>query len=285
MLQNTGDADEDVSDLKSLSSAESSQSEEEEEHEVSDKAPRILIVLQQASKQISLLFELSNLLEKSTVEGRWIRSTGKPESILSETFAQYDLLHVEEKVRFWRGLGKDSIAIPTKEEAVAAHAEEMSESQSWLHYRLSQANTKRRAQLQYWAKHPYGSLGALHTLPPEKTEPVSRDEIVVQERPTQITGKDDASTVKPKTVTGSVHQSQPSVGTKHTFSTVAASDAIDGATQAERPRTIYAPSAGGVRQVNRVPTAPCPSEKGEVFCPYCGIELRSQTVEVRDKWK
>jgi hypothetical protein len=251
---------------------------------VPERVPRVTSLLQQASKQIDLLFEVSSLLTRSTMAGRWLRSTVKTDSSLNEAFDRYDRLHVEEKIRSWRGQGTGTLA---ENEGVAphtTHSEDSSDLPHWLSHRLGQANTRRRVQLQYWAEHPYGSPAIRPSDRMEEAPLPSKEDAVLPTRSAHG-GTDEASTVKPRTVTGSQQQSQPSLGTKQTFSTVAASDAVDGATEADRPRTIYAPSVGEQRQANRVPDAPRPGEDGKTFCPYCGMELQSQTVEVRERWK
>jgi hypothetical protein len=104
---------------------------------------------------------------------------------------------------------------------------------------------------------------------------------------------EDKSTLKPPTSSAPTRKqnSHPSIATsKNTFfSTVAASEAQEDIADSVRARTIYAPTTGSDRRrsSNRVPDAPkrTATDENTIICPYCGMELDDEIVNIRDEWK
>ena len=290
------DNDTDASDLESVTSTDSDYSSEAETRIEGRKVhvPRIATFLQHASEQIRSLFELSSVLRRPTIDGKWIRSAAKRDNDssgaleLSNAYANYDLLHISEKVHCLRGQGKDVVSLLFQEEAAGSTVglmEEHIQDVSWLCHRLAKANGRRRKQLHYWLRHPYG---APLTKAPSSPEKPSDSKSVVSKQPAKSTKTgSDASTLKRPTSTASTQKrSLPTVTSSYSFSTAAASDTRDDTMESRRPRTVYAPTISGRRYSNRVPDAPtCPDGDQWLFCPYCGMQLEDEVIKKRDYWK
>lgn len=256
------------------------------------KVPKISVLVNHVFEQIQLLYNMSILLNRPGLSGRYLRSTSKNEkkSELAH-YAEFDYEHIREKLHQWKCKFKVITHEEGKEET-ATTAEDLEERKTRkrsaldqteiLCRRLAKANTRRREQLQYWTHYP------------DRPDVVQSRDFNTDDTPEIGKGgqvkslaiKSETSTIKPaeqKTVTGS--QNRKSVASKQSFSTVAASDVFDKETKT-RARTIYAQSTVGNKPSNRVPEVPkatktCPTFK----CPYCNLILESKIMADRVSWK
>lgn len=282
--------DSDQDSVSSVSADSDSEVDEEEELEPR-RIPKIRLLLQQMYQQIQSLYDLSSILRRPSVAGKWIRSVGKPKpgspesQLLMSAYRGLDLCHVNEKVRQWRGLTKEANPVSLDEEIPAAEEARPSNDGiadvSWLCQRLADANVRRREQLHYWASHPY--------TPALDDKDVLSQTAALGEPPTSELSsrkdetKSDVSTLKPPTSRPSTQIRSRSAVSQQTFTTAAVSDIHDEATDG-RPRTVYTPTIASKRGFNRVPNAPKAVE-GAASCPYCGMTLGAGEVWNRQRWK
>jgi hypothetical protein len=133
-----------------------------------DGTSQIALLLHQISDQLGSLYNLSSLLRRPRVADKYIKSVdSRPETDSKDPeitplhvgLTMLDECHVAEKILQWRGLSKTTYAFD-EDEAPAAPDNPHLTSQAiedcpWLCQRLARANTRRRDQLQYWARKPY----------------------------------------------------------------------------------------------------------------------------------
>ncbi|KAK4195455.1 Tetratricopeptide repeat-domain-containing protein, partial [Triangularia verruculosa] len=301
-----------ASDQDSISSvSDESDSEDESSCEREHRTiPKIVFYIRLISTQIRSLYDISALLRRPTMSSKYIRSVKKADKKSQETenimlkraFSTYDHRHVIEKVRQWRGKTKCAREMDLEKEAPReadleedeASAEEVVAGQRksaemvedcenilWLCQRLSEANIRRREQIEYWTGHPYdprkdqakAADPVAHIL---KTAPFILGEGVVE---TKNTAKPPVADLRPTqavTVSGFSKQS---------FSTVAISELHETKTSA-RPRTVYTPTEAGQRKSTSVPNPPKVTEDSVSFtCPYCGTMLDTNVMRNRQSWK
>lgn len=251
--------DERESDFESRSSSDSS-----EDGDTPQRVPRISILLQQVKDQIDSLFELSSVLGRPAFHGRWDRSTATEESVLGQAFVEFDRRHVLEKIRHWRGLGKDQNATLMEEDTTEDDLTRKDDLVPWLCDRLALANSKRRSQLQYWSENPCQlAQGPEERVGEEETNEVS-------------TGLETINTAQKEGLelaTGGQTLSMLAPSVDYTSTD-------DGRSQSTQDsNTAYRQGS------NRVPDAPMPSNGAHASCPYCGVELQNETVEKRKSWR
>lgn len=263
--------------------------------------PKIQLILDYTYQQISSLFDLSSLLRRPTIGGKYIRSVGKkktePEDEddydsdeeFSKPCRTYDLNHVTEKLRLWRGFAKDAQAIEFEDEIPAeperGMTSEGTEDILWLCQRLADAGVRRREQLRYWVRKPYSRSSKANALP---NIPIMPKKSLSRRGDKTDSARSEATTLKPSTKSAPSTMGDNTVTTisKESFSTAAVSDIHTAATEDNRPRTVYAPSLAGGRATNSVPKAPIVAKGSDsVPCPYCGQLLKSEDVNNRQRWK
>ena len=269
------------------SDSDSDEDEDEDAKTQSRRTSKICLLVRQILDQIRSLYDLSSLLRRPNVTGRYIRSVNsKPSATtfndpnilpLNEAFYSSDVWHVREKVLEWRGLTKTKRSISFESEDVVAIGQSLTRDSieviPWFCERLARANTRRREQLQYWTDHP--------------SEPEQKI-ISAAQRTKQITGSQDsqsqASTLKP--ASAHVPRGAPkSTMSKQSFSTAAVSDVLGSKTNV-RPRTSYTPTAVGQDRSNSVQDPPKElNGKSRFSCPYCGMTLESSEMQNRQSWK
>jgi hypothetical protein len=255
-------------------------------------------------EQIESLFRLSALLRRPAVTGKYFRSSTKSSSEEGLFRYKYDLRHVHEKIREWQGLSlasksldDDDPIVPIEEIWVRNKEEEHSDDYLFeICRRLARANTRRRAQLDYWDRHPDYSG--------ESKGLVGDGKDFRKEQPQQSAANDPLPLTEPKQIEddqGSGKESEPqaehipvteaggskATTSKRSSSTVARSALDDAMTFSGRPRTVYARSAVGPNAtIVRVPDVPRTSSNGPTFvCPYCRSRLDSPAMVNRDAWK
>jgi hypothetical protein len=256
------------------------------------RVPKISVLVNHVFEQIQLLYNMSMLLNRPGLSGRYLRSTNKKErkSELAH-FAEFDYEHIREKLHQWKCKFKVITDEEGKQETVTT-AEDLEERKTRkrsaldqteiLCRRLAKANTRRREQLQYWIHYPdRPDVVRSWDFNPEDTPELGKEGKVKT-----VVIKSETSTIKPaeqKTVTGS--QNPKSVASKQSFSTVAVSDVFDKETKT-RARTIYAQSTVGNKPSNRVPEVPKATKTCLNFrCPYCNLILESRVMADRVGWK
>ena len=74
--------------------------------------------------------------------------------MLVQAFVEFDRRHVPEKIRHWRGLGKDQNVPLMEEDTTEDDLTRNNDLVPWLCDRLALANSRRREQLQYWSENP-----------------------------------------------------------------------------------------------------------------------------------
>ena len=287
----SADSDSDVD-----SEFDSDQDEIRSHHVPNRSRPRvskISVLMNHVFEQIQLLYNLSMLLNRPGLSGRYLRSTSKhrDNSELAH-FTEFDYKHIREKLHQWKCKFKVISDEEGKEEAVTT-AEDLEEREARkpsasdqtdiLCRRLAKANTRRREQLLYWIYHPdRPDIVRSLDLNPDVTPELSK----VLGKVKNVTMKSETSTIKPaeqKTVAGS--QNLKSVASEHSFSIIAASDVFDKETKT-RARTIYAQSTMGNKPSNRVPEVPKAAKTFPAFrCPYCHLMLESRVMADRVSWK
>jgi RNA polymerase-binding transcription factor DksA len=205
--------------------------------------------------QINSLFELSSVLGRPAFYGRWDRSTATEESVIGEAFVEFDRRHVLEKIRHWRGLGKDQNANLMEEDTTEDDLATKVDLVPWLCDRLALANSKQRVKLQYWSKNPC-------QLVPDSREPEER----VWEEETE-----EAST-EVETMDATQKQGlEPATSAK--APSTSASGVGDAATQDKSSQRTQDSKTGCQKGSNRVSDAPKPSDGAHGSCPYCGAEI------------
>lgn len=259
-LQTTHDEGE--SDFESRSSSDSS-----EDGDTPQRVPRISILLQQVKDQIESLFELSSVLGRPAFYGRWDRSTATEESVLGQAFVEFDRRHVLEKIRHWRGLGKDQNATLMEEDTTEDDLTRKDDLVPWLCDRLALANSKRRSQLQYWSENPC-QLAQDAREPEERIGEEETNEVSTELETIDTTQKEG---LEPATGGQTLYMSAPGVD--------------DSATEDGRSQSTQDSNTGYRQGSNRVPDAPTPSNGAHASCPYCGVELQNETIEKRKSWR
>jgi hypothetical protein len=291
------DSESSMSADSDLDSGLDSDEDEIRSHRVSNcnrpRVPKISVLMDHVFEQIQLLYNLSILLNRPGLSGRYLRSTSENEkgSELAH-FAEFDYKHIREKLQQWKCNFKFIPDEEGKEEAVTT-TEDLKERRTMkpsaldqteiLCHRLAKANTRRRQQLKYWIHHPdrsdvVRSRGLNSDVIPEPRRALGNIK--------SAANKSEMSTIKAKeqeTVMGS--QDPRSTASKQSFSTVAASDVFDKETKT-RTRTIYAQSTVGNKPSNRVPEVPKATKTCPTFrCPYCNLMLESKVMAERVSWK
>jgi hypothetical protein len=230
---------------------------------------RILHLLAIIVDHIQSLFQVSALLRRPTISGKYLRSASKRSTVETESpFLPWDLAHVVEKRRFWINQQRWHSLLH-----VAKSDDLPPEPTNYLCERLAAANVRRREQLDFWQTHP--AEPSVVKLPdqPIRPKPSPLSDPIPSKQP-------------PKKVFPRSEISKQSQGTKHSFSTVARSDLNDSATFSGRPRTEYVPSNHGGKYVLRVPPLPKLLEEAPSFkCPYCSTTLDAKVMSMRELWK
>ncbi|KAI8632051.1 hypothetical protein F5Y19DRAFT_422956 [Xylariaceae sp. FL1651] len=259
------------------------------------KMPKIRLFVQQIADQIRSLHDISSLLRRPTVTNKFIRSVNVEPKIttlqglddlhLDGAFELYDAKHILEKVLQWRGLGKSTQSINFYDEAVSpvnnAPNHQEIEYIQWFCQRLARANTRRREQLQYWKRHPYGPKQIVTNANVMRDLNITQGIVPLKRQEEDL--RSQASTLKPLDPHVS-HEGPKSVLSKQSFSTVALSDVHDTMTNT-RPRTTYAPTAVGQDRAISVPEPPRTKYTEITFpCPYCGTILSSEST-TKQLWK
>ncbi|KAK5653697.1 hypothetical protein OQA88_8728 [Cercophora sp. LCS_1] len=153
----------------------------------------------------------------------------------------------------------------------------------WLCQRFSEANMRRREQIEYWSGHPYNSgMGHANIVDPV-TKIFEAPPPLVQE--SDVTEVEDAGHGEAPVVHSQPTQAITISGaSKQGFSTFAISELHETKTSA-RPRTVYTPTEVGKRRSTTVPPPPKVSEDNDVFtCPYCGTMLDADLMRDRRSW-
>ncbi len=260
-------------DADSDSDSDSNNNSDERERE-RRFMPKIPLLIRHIREQIRSLYSLSALLRRPSISNKYIRSLEKvaKDEAASETipsslaFSTFDLGHVAEKVRQWRGLTKSDRNVHSGDEETAA--EDMLVNRIaddcgdvwWLCQRLAAANTRRREQLKYWVEHPYDG----------KTDRPRADGLAIVRAPIGQAGIGDktpsqVSIIKPPEA--GLPLRTTAMSSTYSFSAAAVSDVHDTKTNV-RPRTVYAPTEAGQRRSNSVPDPPRAAEDGpSVTCP------------------
>ncbi|RYP54418.1 hypothetical protein DL768_000789 [Monosporascus sp. mg162] len=226
----------------------SADSDDSGQHNGSDhpRVSKISAIFNHVSEQIGLLYNMSMLLKRPGVSGKYLRSTKthKQESKLAH-FSEFDYEYIREKFHQWGRL--EVISDDTEEESDTKKACDVEAETSTtiediqkrkeveasasntieiMCRRLGKANTRRREQLRYWCDHP-----------------------------------DQADTIRALNLTAEIAPE-----TEHI--------------------TIYAETTVGNHQSNRVPNVPKETFSDTTFkCPYCQQELQSSTMMDRLNWK
>ncbi|KAJ6028159.1 C2H2 type zinc finger domain protein [Penicillium herquei] len=288
IIQRESDAEESDGSLSSVSA----ESDSDGEVQPIKRIPRIRLLVQQILAQIRSLFDLSSLLRRPKLAGRYITSVNtKTKEMIINTdrvplitaFASLDESHILEKVLQWRGLTKSGRYIEFDEEETApvnqtfnaGHIEDI----PWFCERLARANTRRREQLQHWTDHPYdptrevtNAIDAISEPDPEFSARKGKGVLKNQESASQAQGR-------------SIQSQAPKSTTSKAFSLANRSDVFDTKTNT-RPRTVYAPTTIGQGRSNSVPDPPKTIEGGIFFtCPYCQMKLDSSEMKDRQSWK
>ena len=232
------------------------------------KLPKLSVVFRHMTEDINSLYQMSLLLSHPGFTRRYLHSTGENEyDPRVASYANYDLRHIEEKLREWNLPRKqiDRNVAPKILEQRAAEDNMFSKEHKIIAQRLARANTKRREQLLYWSLHPdrpsaVVCLSEDTDTPPNAAIPLDSA---------------DAESRAPR-----------STMTKESFSTVAASDLCGTQSTAGPARTIYVESIAGNKRSNRVPNIPVDAKESSSFdCPYCHTTLESAKMQTRNEWK
>ncbi|KAJ5721902.1 C2H2 type zinc finger domain protein [Penicillium malachiteum] len=288
IIQRESDADESDGSLSSVSA----ESDSDGKVQPPKRIPRIRLLVQQILAQIRSLFDLSSLLRRPKLAGRYITSvnTKAKERMISvdtlplaTAFTSLDESHILEKVLQWRGLTKSGRDIEFEGEEVApvnqtfnaGHIEDI----SWFCERFARANTRRREQLQHWTDHPYdvtrevtNAIDAISEPDPEFSARKGQRLLKDEESASQAQGR-------------SIQSQAPKSTTSKAFSLANRSDVFDTKTNT-RSRTIYAPTTIGQGRSNSVPDPPKTIEEDIFFtCPYCKMKLDSSEMKNRQSWK
>lgn len=286
----------DQDSIGSVSADSDSDSSDDGGHQ-DHRMPKIRLLVQQVLAQIRSLYDLSALLRRPKVAGKYIRSVhsitkkatleNQDTMPLSAGFSGADESHIVEKVLQWRGLTKSQQCIEFEDEDVAPMGQESTngcgEDILWFCQRLAAANTRRREQLQYWSDHPYDDPKEDWTSVARLSTPNMTLDHAKQAKESQES-RSQADTSKPSNPNVSREGSKSAVS-KQSFSTAAVSDIHDPKTNV-RPRTLYAPTAIGQGCYNSVPDPPKTQNGQTTFpCPYCGMTLESSEMQNRQLWK
>lgn len=148
--------------------------------------------------------------------------------------------------------------------------------------RLSEANTRRREQLQYWSKYPDQS-----NRPDSTQSSIDLSQIAKKTAGTRDDAKLESQSQGTTTKINKT-SAEKSIKTAESFSAVAKSAIEAGNTEIGRPKTEYAQSQSAIssKQSNRVPEVPRVANTHNAFeCPYCHQKLDSKTMKVRHSWK
>lgn len=259
------------------------------------RVSKISVILNLAFEQIQLLYRFSLLLDRPGLSGRYLRSINKNrEDLKLSHFAEFDYMHICEKIRQWKRKPK-AIADEKGEEETATTAEDMkerklreppaSDEMEILCRRLAESNTRRREQFQYWTRFPDRPdvVQSRNITNSSETDPIFAQ---ARAEAKSVATKSQTSTVKPaEQETAMNSRTSKSMTSRQSFSTVAMSDVFNNQTNAA-PQTIYAQSPNGNRSSNRVPDVPTAAKMGPTFkCPYCNLTLDSQVMVDRLSWK
>ncbi|CAJ2511463.1 Uu.00g070880.m01.CDS01 [Anthostomella pinea] len=258
LARKTYDATVDTSDQDSASSLSSiseysSPSGSEDDEVAPSRVSKIPVLMSHIFEQIQLLYHLGALLRRPGLSGRYLRSSTYSANTV---FRFWDLRYVEEKIRKWRKQPQTSETFTSEEETEVTEdvlrvrltqADSMDDI-AVLGRRFASANSQRRDQFRYWAKHPQQGL-----LAEDSTHILSSDLREGQQKTAVMPIiEDTASTMKKEEIRNV--QSLKSTPTAHSFSTVARSAIFESETQAGRPRTIYAESIVDRSSTSRVPS-------------------------------
>ncbi|RYP55838.1 hypothetical protein DL771_012305 [Monosporascus sp. 5C6A] len=212
-LDPLGDTDQDS--ISSVSMDSDSSSVEERDGPQRHTMPKICLLNQQILAQIRSLYDLSSLLRRPQVRGKYLRSVkavlkddSTSETIpLKAAFVRRDYSHIVEKVHLWRGPTKCEMRIEFDTEEAAPPG----------------------SDLRYWSDHPYDlrSEQATGTLLEETIPTRIHSEEVDRAGKTQS----QVALVKPPDPNRqSEGPASKSTLSKQTFSTVAVSDVFDAKT-------------------------------------------------------
>lgn len=113
--------------------SDDSGSDSGEDREERRVLPMATFLIQHVAEQIRSLYSLSSLLRRPGVSNKYLRSTGKSVannqtvevSLLRTALGRFDLLHVTERVREWRGLTKSTKGVLFGEETAVEVGEQL----------------------------------------------------------------------------------------------------------------------------------------------------------------
>lgn len=236
-------------------------------------------IMHDITEQMKLLFEVSALLKRPGLAGRYLRSN-KPDSDTrkSQEFMPFDYNHVREKLTQWydrwAAHNLEGYTGPLESSAIEI------EVPNSLIRRLANANITRRIQLQYWRQHP----DAPNSTPVFTGLKPGHDEQMQQPVMSDL---GDATALQADRRIIAKSEAARTTNTKVSFSTAVLSEVNrEDAHQDETAHTRYEESAAGDFRSTRVPPVPRVSERSDEFiCPYCGLKLRSAWMKRRRTWK
>ena len=261
----------------------------------SRRRSRICVLFDGIKEYIQSLFDISSLLRRPRVTGKYLHSTPsnsqrqqrppKDDSLLA-VVSSHDERHVKEKVLQWRCLSKSTREDPDLPASKASDFAVLQDTE-WFCWRLAQANTKRREQLKYWERLPYETIKTRTFVFPELKQE-NEDVFATPERGAKSDGKLAMTSEIRSCTTQQTASAAHTFSTAHTYSTAAFSDVIQDSGTAKRAYTIYAPTTvgHGHDHANSVPDPPKTDDGITNFpCPYCGMELDTTEMQDRQAWK
>ena len=226
------------------------------------RIPKLTLLLFHIYEQIGLLYHYSAIFRRPRLGGRYLRSKFDTEKA---TIPIQEFLHIEHKILAWAAEGEPDTSHDTTLTAQTATSYASTASGTYgIAMRIAQANTRRRAQLMHWSRHPFSA----------------------DERPAETKQHDARGSTKAKS-----HQAASEHSTVNTYSSVARSDIFEKDPEPGSglvpARTEYAESSAGDESASRrVPRVPSEALHSPTFeCPYCLMTLDSAPMRSRNTWK
>lgn len=225
---------------------------------------RFSLVLSHIFEQIGLLYHYSAIFRRPRLQGRYLHSKSDSSD---PAIPHYEYSHVQQRFREWASnvsAAGGELDETKQSPAPQNPSPEFSFEVGVLCMRFAAANTRRREQLRYWARHPFTEghdLGMEPSLPKEAAAPAISE---------GTSRRSHTTTVK-------------------TFSSIARSDIFETEMQVGQSRTVYSDTTmsdiGSPSSV-RVPAVPLIASSEPTFeCPFCRMTLDSAAMRDRNTWK
>lgn len=236
------------------------------------------------------LLQISLLIRQPGYERKYLHSTGTTDTSLAvASFAEFDLIHVAEKLRSWRQTRK---VLDSEETSRAANPmggmealEDFSHTQAALVQRLAKANTRRREQLRYWVKYP----DRANDLTEEILIKVNASASGLTRNEPDVGSavlKSNAMALQSIDLKDGPYRMSESIKTRDTFSTRIESDVYGRLTATRIPHVQYEKSIMGNKRTNQVPRIPRIATESTSFeCPCCHGRISVSRMRRREDWK